>query len=242
MTRMSFERAHRTLADAIGGDPTLAMDRSDQRLSLILSARCARDLVCEVLGDDQLLGEVAQRSYRHSNGFDKITLLSSLEPEFKLRMHVWWPERRQPLGAELIHNHRWIFRSTMLCGSSWVQTFSECDHGTPMFRFRYGPRDESLQRYELKAEGRSSLSSSLRFALSPGSTYSMGTDIFHRVLWRGSRVSITMFVRGEAVGEGATVFSDCAHMDVQMLSVPSFSPAQLRRKLTGVLAELTSFA
>jgi hypothetical protein len=233
-----IKHATTTLSEVALGNPPSVADYSDNKLTSILNARSAARIVSEILRDDELLGEVARRSYTHSNGFDKITLISSHEPEFKLRLHMWWPKGRDCQIREFIHNHRWLFRSTVLCGNAYMETFTEKADGYPVYRHVYFPRDDALEKYELRAVGRSRIASDLMSVLAPGSTYSMGPDLLHRVLWTGDRLSVTMLVRWQSVRPTATVFSPSEIQDRRLLSVPSFSPGRLRTKLARIIGEL----
>jgi hypothetical protein len=233
-----IEKARRTLLEMAHEGSRLVTDYSDSRLTGILNVYSAAQIVREILNNSQALGDIARMSYTHSNGFDKITLISNGKPEFKLRLHIWWPRRRSEQNTELIHNHRWLFTSTTLCGSAQVETFTEKDSGEPMCRHEYFPRDDALEKYDLKFVGLSRLASDLMVKLTPGSTYSMGPDLFHRVLWEADLVSMTMFVRWESIRSTAAVFSGSVIEDEQILSVPSFAPDQLRSKLESVLREL----
>jgi hypothetical protein len=63
-----------------------------------------------------------RKSYRHSNGFDKICLTPASLHEGITCVHGWWGESEDPLGQtsygidEDIHDHPWAFTSTILCG------------------------------------------------------------------------------------------------------------------------------
>lgn len=235
-----IEKVHRTLSEVAYEGPRSVSDYSDSRLTHILNVYSAAQIIREILDTSEALGDIARRSYTHSNGFDKITLISNGKPEFKLRLHIWWPRKKSMKNTELIHNHRWLFRSTMLCGGAQVETFIEGDSGELMCRHEYLPRDDALEKYDLRFVGRSGLVPSLMVKLTPGSTYSMSPDHFHRVLWSADVVSITMFVRWESLQSTAVVFSESVIKDQQILSVPSFTTNQLRSKLENVLEELDS--
>ncbi len=222
--------------------PRSVADYSDPRLSGILNVRSATQIVREIIDNSHVLEDLARKSYTHSNGFDKITLISNWEPEFKLRLHIWWPRKKSLQNTELIHNHQWFFRSTMLCGSAQVETFTERGSGEFMYSHEYFPRHDDLEKYDLRFVGRLRLAPGLMFKLVPGSTYSMGPDLYHRVLYATDVVSMTLFVRWESLQPTATVFSESVIEDEQILSVPSFTTDQLRLKLERVLIELGSEA
>lgn len=232
------ESVYRALsAMALEGGPT-ATSYSDNRLTEILRTESALRIIRETLDDDQALSETAVRSYTHTNGFDKLTLLSGKEPEFKLRLHVWWPGGNSGKIGEFIHNHRWFFRSTTLTGTVHVETFTQRDGGDPMYRHEYMPRDDASQMYGLKVIGRSSLASDMMLTLTPGSTYTMGPDLLHRVIQAEEVATITLFVRWATIQPTASVFAHSPILDERILSVPSFKRDQLRRKLQDIIAVL----
>lgn len=233
-----IHRTQRVLSEvALEGASSVA-SYADSRLTEILSGDSASRIIREILNDDGALTATAKRSYTHTNGFDKITLLSSREPEFKLRLHAWWPDGRNGRNVEFIHSHRWFFRSTTLCGRAHVETFTERDGGEPAYRHEYQPRDEATERYGLTVVGRSSLVSDLMYTLTPGSTYAMGPDLLHRVIHAGDAVTITLCVRWASIRPNASVFAESPIVDEGILSVPSFTPDQLRSKLEDVVAAL----
>ena len=231
-------KAHRILSEmALEGASSVTI-YGDGRLTEILSIDFASRIVREILDDDSALAETAARSYTHSNGFDKMTLLSSREPEYKLRLHAWWPDGQNGHNGEFIHSHRWHFRSTALCGSAHVETFTEREGGEPAYRHEYQPRDVARERYGLKVVGQSGLASDLMLTLAPGTTYAMGPDLLHRVIRASDAVSITLFVRWAATYPTASVFAESPIIDEGILSVPSFTRDALRSKLEDVLAAL----
>lgn len=229
----------RTLAAMATERAPSVFDYSDHNLTTILGADSAARLLREVIEDHQMLESVAQGSYAHSNGFDKITLISNHEPEFKLRLHAWWSKRNDSTKQEFIHNHRWFFTSSTLCGAAYVEIFEEDGSGELMWRYVYSPRDDAAEKYQLKVDGTRRLTSNLTLKLAPGSVYSMSGDALHRVLCVGDALSITMFVRWGSIRPTATVFSESEIMDEQLLSVPSFTPAETRLKLERIMAELS---
>src|SRR5450631_656492 len=68
-----------------------------------------------LLANEEQIRQVASMSYRHRNGFDMFVLWKSAQPEYKLRLHIWWPEYSHiKQRMEAIHNHSWDFSSTVL--------------------------------------------------------------------------------------------------------------------------------
>jgi hypothetical protein len=222
---------------AVEGAPLIGT-YSDQRVTDILGTNSALRIVQEVLNDEHAVAEIAARSYTHTNGFDKFTLISNRQPEFKLRLHAWWPNGNNSKNGEFIHNHRWCFRSTTLCGSVHVETFTQRDSGEPMYRHEYRPRDAAKETYGLTVVGRSNLALDMMLTLEPGSTYTMGPDLLHRVIRASDAATITLFVRWATTQETASVFAESPILDEGLLSVPSFTSDELRSKLQNVAAVL----
>jgi len=210
----------------------------NNELSEFLSSSFAKKIITAILNDDEMMKKVAEKSYKHSNGFDKFTLLSGKEPEFKLRLHTYWPEGSNSLPREFIHSHRWYFRSTLLKGSASIETFREADSGDRFFHHEYHPRSDKTETYDLRTKGVSYLKSDLMFNLAPNGTYSMGPDLLHRVVWSEANPTITIFVRWASLTETASVYTKDESYEASMLSVPSFEPEILSEKLTAVLREL----
>lgn len=234
-----YARRARQVLAAIGPDETSSVTTyADARLTDVLSPDSMRAIAQEVLHDDAALAAVAARSYTHSNGFDKITLISSRHPEFKLRLHAWWVTDREDRNTEFIHNHRWHFRSSMLCGRAHLEMYEERTGGAPVYRHEYEPRDNGLETYGLRVAGPSALAPGLMLTLTPGCTYAMGPDLLHRVIPAGDCVSLTAVVRWATTRPTAWVFADAPIQDASMLRVPSFTHDELKSKLENVVATL----
>ena len=80
-------------------------------------------VIGEILADDALLALVANRSYTHSLGFRKITLIDC---GFTVRLHIWDPELSTsavPL-VESKHEHSFDFVSRILYGGMETQCYS----------------------------------------------------------------------------------------------------------------------
>jgi hypothetical protein len=78
--------------------------------------------------DPGVAATVARASYWHANGFAKLVLHDSSEPNFHLRLHVWAAEHETAphwAGYYNIHTHRWEFASVILAGALHVDLFAE---------------------------------------------------------------------------------------------------------------------
>lgn len=93
-----------------------------QRLAPQICAATVLEIISEVLADEALLALVANRSYTHSLGFRKITLLDC---GYTLRLHIWDPELSTgavPL-VESKHEHSFDFVSRILYGGMETQCY-----------------------------------------------------------------------------------------------------------------------
>ncbi len=66
----------------------------------------------------------APQSFRHVNGFDRLTIGMSTDCGPRLRMHVWNSAGNK---TSSIHNHTWAFVSTVLKGSLMNERFTLVD-------------------------------------------------------------------------------------------------------------------
>lgn len=71
------------------------------------------NLIDEVLTNEALLQEIAERSYRNVLGFLKIVLATGgRDDAWKMRLHVWHKTEEK----EFPHNHKWDFYSKIISG------------------------------------------------------------------------------------------------------------------------------
>src|SRR5215472_4336759 len=91
------------------------------------------ELLLSLRKDDQAVSACAARSFRHPLGFNKLTLIDAL-PLYMLRIHVWWPNNEP--GVDHVHNHRFNFVSSVICGSYDMQVYEQDDSGSPMVQYQ----------------------------------------------------------------------------------------------------------
>ena len=209
----------------------------DTRLSEVLDRQQIAYLLSALLSDRNRLPIIASQSYAHSNGFDKIALISSINPEYKLRLHIWWPgsEHQDNIPVELIHDHRWHFLSTVLLGSLRMEVFQHAEQAPLKFQYRYSPRDPHKQSYSMELVGRVPLTSGFKTRLVRGSTYSLDPGTYHRVIYDGDEVSATAFLRWGATKDVADVFSDIQIGGSDTIPAPSFSISEIEAKFSHLL-------
>jgi hypothetical protein len=142
----------------------------------IFSPACVLGVVEEVLASPNLLAEVAARSYHHGNGFLKVVLAA--RHGWKLRLHIWFP------GApceENIHDHRWSFASTVLCGELLSETFVDNPAGTVSgVAYQYHARNTGQDSHKI-AMGGFRLHSQGQTLRRAGEAYSLPSSVLHRI-------------------------------------------------------------
>lgn len=149
-----------------------------------------------LLTDDTFASWVAERSYRHGNGFLKVVLL---DQGFKLRLHLWLP------GAsceENIHDHRWSIASTILAGSLHSEIWADATNDEAF------DLEASEYRYQAAADGQparaialhSSPLNLVRRSVCPaGSHYSLPPATLHRICSHGRQLVATLMCSSPAV-------------------------------------------
>lgn len=146
--------------------------------------------------DEDAVRAAARRSYWHPNGFAKLVLQTSAEPEFRIRLHIW-PESDEPSeGESNPHSHRWDFASTVLVGEGMhmVEYQETAEGGKPFRRFRYGtdPADPAA----LVSDGEVRLKRVRPPHVWHGEVYSCDTSIVHTVRPVGAGLTATVVVQG----------------------------------------------
>jgi len=124
----SYQEIKTILTDHFGDRSINAGD-----VSLVASVFGKEDvihLIKDVLNNPELLQKVANRSYTHALGFDKIVLMDlrkdspNVLQKTQLRLHIWNPENTGALPiVEALHEHSFDFVSTVLTGHLENQQF-----------------------------------------------------------------------------------------------------------------------
>ena len=155
-------------------------------------------LIERIISNPGLLAEVASRSYRHVNHFDKLVLVGSDKLHgYRLTLHLWSPPYGdKELKKESIHDHRFNFWSVILTGILMSENFVESPDGEVMRQYRYVPEKRTLDVknfYQFIGETRLSRSETLRKYA--GESYYQSSPSIHRVLLPDS-MTCTLVLRG----------------------------------------------
>lgn len=152
------------------------------------------------------LEDIASRSYRHSNGFDKI-VLSPESSERILRMHVWYPGAMEPD----LHNHRWSFRSVIVLGTFFHAEYLPDDSGECWSHFKYLPRD-GKEYFDLVPHGDVRLRRRVERTLAPGSRYNLSSKQIHYFRMKSDKIGVTFIIQEPAERQITDVFK-CVQRD-----------------------------
>lgn len=116
-------------------------------------------LLENILSDSSLLKVIANRSYTHALGFDKIVLMDLSKDlptkvhKTQLRLHIWDPEKTGALPiVEALHEHSFDFISTVLSGHLENQqfTFSHLDENQKVLLLKLETIISSLNEEQIK--------------------------------------------------------------------------------------------
>jgi hypothetical protein len=202
-------------------------------LSDLVNQQFVSTLLEAALKDDDCLRLIASRSYSHYNNFDKIVLMSSVEPRYDLRLHVWWPEPKKRV-TENIHNHKWDFSSVLLKGSYSFEVYEESATGREMYEYSYVTRSGS-DSYQMPFLRRANLELVSEGCMSAGDSYSLPHNIMHRVICDHSTTTVSLVIRGRTKKDSASVFIYEPTEIEQLIDSPAFSVSTISKKFDRLL-------
>lgn len=210
-------------------------------------AHVALDLVSS-LAEGSLLAEIRQSlqaapdrlarraadSHRHPLGFDRLALVNA-EPAFMLRVHAWWPTSSR--GREHVHNHRFAFASSIVCGGYDMEVYQPDPEGVPMDEYEehVAPLTGNWS-LELQGSGRLSVRCTTR--LGAGGSYWVGPETLHRVDVPADQTCITLFLETALTGVTTRVFTRPGDMPPAYTRKRALSVAEYQRILDAVIAQV----
>lgn len=183
--------------------------------------------------DAQTTQRVAELSYRHPNGFDRIVLIDDGFDRPKARLHLWWPD--EPAAKEQIHNHAWDFNSILLSGTLRFQLYSPAREGVRKLHYRSLPPRHATTGYRLSCLGETSVVCSFDSLLGPGTIYALEHNALHRVSPVGDGVVATLVIHSPFTRQHSDILADTPMDERTETRVRHLSAAELRSKLATVL-------
>jgi hypothetical protein len=196
-------------------------------------------LIRVVLANARHTDEVAERSYAHNNGFDKIVLAE--RDGGALRLHVWWPGQ-SPVDVEHVHDHAWDFASTIVTGSYRMDLYGRGSEGQEWFEYRYAFPEDRPDLHGLRLVGRTRLTRQLSIHLPRASSYAINRGQLHRVTAVSGSLTSSLVLQGPVVEDGSTVLSEDAIPAAANAPTVPFSGRELRARLERFVRALESGA
>ncbi len=199
-------------------------------------------IVAEILADGQQISEIAGRSVRHANGFEKLVLIAAHSAQ--IRLHIWWPaEPGQERPIENAHNHRWSFATTLLAGAYHATAFEHQD-GDGHFRFQYHKQGiDAASEYDLLHVGTASLVPTSVTQYVAGSSYWLDSRVVHRVSpVEHDKLTVTLVITSPPHRDNTDVFvpRETSLQVVGDTRHEPLTPADVTASLERIRAHLTS--
>lgn len=188
------------------GQPTRDQVRS--MLNAVGQPQRLRHIIQSVLADQEQIKKIAERSYGHSTGMERIEIAAS--GPFSLRLHYWMPHGEAI--TEDPHNHVYDFGSKILYGAMVTDFYAPGDQGLKMSMFeiatqntQHKPTPRLIDEVRLQPI---SPSGGILF-LVEDPPYTMSHNVIHRVRQGNDQIPIiTLNLRGGAVRDQSTFFRD----------------------------------
>lgn len=166
------------------------LDSEDTHHTLLVCKRLAGasvlpEFLKELSNDEECLQHILKHSYRHNNGFHKLVLWHAARGH-KVRLHWFDPSFD---FQEDVHNHRWMFASTIVCGVLRQDHLLECECNTQssdgkhetMHKHVYNA-DKSTGAFVVEYRGQARVHKLKSIEHKQGESYTMDTETLHRIV------------------------------------------------------------
>lgn len=173
--------------------------------------------------------QICENSYRHANGFARITLPFLLDTQCRARLHIWDVESNDT--ARDMHNHRWYFASRVLHGALENQTF-KVDRDGEFTHYVHTASDDVS--YSLASAGSASLSLDSIDTHRAGDAYSMPPPLVHDILAIGNGTS-TFVIEFPFVRSHTDIFSRWPKETATPIRRTRFRQHEIKDAIAGLL-------
>ncbi|APS20751.1 hypothetical protein ACIQEY_28175 [Streptomyces parvus] len=198
-----------------------------------------RSLIGQIIADEDVLADVAARSYYHANNFLKLVLLAGDKNPWRLRLHMWHPQP-DATGSitEDIHSHRWDFTTALVVGEYFAQEF-RVGPGTEYHYYKYLPIGQG-KTFSLVAQGKERLTSVFEALLPAGTVYHIDHQVLHCISRSAGKAAASLVLQLPAVEEFTHVYrtSPVGEQTKTDIEVRRPTVAQLRDELRHLLTWL----
>jgi hypothetical protein len=201
-----------------------------------LAALDIKRLVECCLDDDPtvVLHRMSEESYKHANGFEKISLPGIPGSPVRLRFHIWRPAQDEdghvPSDA---HNHVWPLASRTLAGELTNDLYGadlrpDGDH----FHYRHFQAEPKLA-HGFAHIGRARLTQRDEIVTGEGETYTLTPQSIHRVSPASDAYTATAVLELAPVRKATDVFTQSAPKPTGVkVFLPRYHPEAIRDKLS----------
>lgn len=168
-----------------------------------------RNMLEQIIDDDDQLAEIADRSYYHANNFLKLVLMAGDTNPWKLRLHVWHPQPDVTEEAtEDVHSHRWDFTTTLLAGEYCAREFRAVEgegDADDYQHLKYLPVGAD-QSFTLEHQGSARLLNVFEAVLPAGTVYHIDHSVLHSISRSGGGGAASLVLQRPAVTEFTNVY------------------------------------
>lgn len=200
-------------------------------------------LIGEILEKREALENIASRSYRHVNHFDKIVLFDDENPgHARLTLHLWRPPYTvNETQDELIHDHRFSFWSKVLCGSLRSEVFERTEEDGPdtqLYRsFSYCPETADIENfYNHQGDVRLKVRRYQQTDRDQG--YYLKFDTIHRICLPERQAVSTIVLRSPRLRDHSTVYNTVYPATDVRVRNTFFSPEDVAERLDFLRSEI----
>ena len=187
----------------------------------------------ELLGDEELLLSIAEKSTIHSNNFSKIVLGS--ENGWKLRLHIWedvdYVQEHEP------HNHRWDFYSYIICGTM-INEIVEEDGKSGKFLKCAAHETKIGQTRVYDKLGVKSLKVVSEDEMERDECYRMKSEVIHIAKIPRNTFTATLFLTGPAKEDVSIVYMPDGKEPPSDKVLTPFTVQMLKNKIGNVLIHI----
>ncbi|WP_370368372.1 hypothetical protein [Catenulispora sp. GP43] len=213
---------------------TASASRAQRDVSGVLADIDGAELINSCLDqpNHRLLSIMAAQSYRHANGFDKISFSRLPGSDVRLRLHIW-PGTAGAQSDPDAHNHRWAFVSRVLCGALANYNYAVAHKQTGEFmryvQTPYTPEVGSTFAFV----GCATLTQLDAIRVAEGGTYSLSAQEIHRVVVPENGYTATLALELAPTRDTADLYTASSFKQTGVVvDSPRFTSDEVRDRLT----------
>ena len=192
------------------------------------------NILKNILDDEFQLLNISKRSYRHSNGFDKILLIDK-RPYYALRLHIW-----NPINScdGHIHNHEWDLSGVVLFGSYRWELYeyenSENIDGLYYYECKY---NKNYSQHLLTNEKKVLTKKIFDVTMAEKSFYNLKSSICHKITM-SNEYCASLMLHGNSLNQKIVVISNNKLMNNLNESYIYYSVQELAELLKNVIIKM----